>query len=31
LKSELHGCKTVLDLGCGPDSPVHDYKVPFSA
>lgn len=23
LKSELTGCQTVLDLGCGPDSPIQ--------
>lgn len=28
LKQELQGCDSVLDLGCGPDSPVKYAEVP---
>jgi len=27
LKKELEGCKTVLDLGCGPNSPIQYCSV----
>lgn len=30
LKRELRGCGTVLDLGCGPDSPIRYCNVPHS-
>jgi len=30
LKRELTGCRTVLDLGCGPDSPIRHCAVPYS-
>ena len=30
LQKELAGCDTVLDLGCGYDSPIQYCRVPFS-
>jgi len=30
LKRELTDCYSVLDLGCGPDSPIKYCRVPFS-
>jgi len=30
LKKELQGCKSVLDLGCGYNSPIQYCKIPFS-
>ena len=30
LRKELAGCNTVLDLGCGYDSPIQYCRVPFS-
>ena len=30
LRKELAGCSTVLDLGCGYDSPLQHCSVPFS-
>ena len=30
LKRELRDCDSVLDLGCGPDSPIKYCKVPLS-
>lgn len=30
LKKELRGCKSVLDLGCGYNSPIQYCKIPFS-
>lgn len=30
LMKELSGCKTVLDLGCGCNSPIRFCKVPYS-
>lgn len=30
LKNELQGCESVLDLGCGYNSPIQYCKVPFS-
>lgn len=30
LRKELTGCNTVLDLGCGYDSPIRYCNVPFS-
>jgi len=30
MKSELVGCDTVLDLGCGHLSPIHRCNIPFS-
>ena len=30
LRRELSGCNTVLDLGCGYDSPIRHCKIPFS-
>jgi GT2 family glycosyltransferase len=30
MRRELSGCETVLDLGCGPHSPIHRCNIPFS-
>jgi 2-polyprenyl-3-methyl-5-hydroxy-6-metoxy-1,4-benzoquinol methylase len=28
LGKELRGCRSLLDLGCGPSSPVHRFRIP---
>ena len=30
LKKELRGCESVLDMGCGSDSPIQNCNVKFS-
>jgi SAM-dependent methyltransferase len=30
LKRELQGCASVLDIGCGKDSPIQECPVPYS-
>jgi len=30
LKKEIKNCRAVLDLGCGRDSAIHNFSIPFS-
>jgi SAM-dependent methyltransferase len=30
LEKELRGCQSVLDLGCGPNSPIQHFDIPYS-
>lgn len=30
LKRELAGCASVLDIGCGKDSPIQECRIPYS-
>lgn len=30
LQRELHGCTSVLDLGCGKDSPIQECEIPHT-